>query len=106
MDRVNEILIDSVYITLNDTTATDLNFFQELDLQLEGGSEPKMLIGTTGDLPEIIGDSIGLNATTRDIKEYLVSDSVLIWPELILDNSVLSPTTVKVVMNLTVEIRE
>lgn len=106
MDRVNQILIDSIYVTTNDTTVVDLNFLQELDLLLEGGSESKLLIGTTGDLPTTIGDTTGLSSTTRDLKDYLTSDSLLIWPELIIDNSVLTPTTVKVVMDLTIEIGE
>ena len=104
MDQVTEVLIDSIYITTSDTTSTDLNFIQELDLLLEGGSAEKMLVGTTGGLPSTIGDTTGLLSTTRNIKEYLLEDSVLIWPELILDQSVLTPTTVAVIMDLTVRI--
>lgn len=106
MDQVNEILIDSIYVTTDDTTALDLNFLQELDLLLEGGSEAKMLIGTTGDLPENVGDTISLTSTTRDIHDFLTSDSLMIWPELIIDNSVLTPTTVKVILDMSVEIEE
>jgi hypothetical protein len=63
-----------------------------------------MLVGTTGEIPSSTGDTIGLLSTTRNIKEYLLEDSVLIWPELIIDQSVLTPTTVKVIMELTVEV--
>jgi hypothetical protein len=104
MDQVTEVLIDSIYITTSDTTSTDLNFIQELDMLLEGGSAEKMLVGTTGEIPSSTGDTIGLLSTTRNIKEYLLEDSVLIWPELIIDQSVLTPTTVKVIMELTVEV--
>ena len=104
MGQVNQILIDSIYFTANDTLGTNLEFLQKLDLLLEGETAVKMLVGTTGDLPSTIGDTTGLLSTTRNIKEYLLEDSILIWPELILDQSVLTPTTVKVIMELTVEI--
>lgn len=105
-NQINEILVDSIYITTNDTVDTDLGFLQELDLLLEGGNAAKMLIGTTGDLPETLADTIGLTSTTRNLKEFLLEDSVLIWPELIIDQTVLSPTTVQVIMDLSVEIEE
>ncbi len=104
IDQVNEIMIDSIYVTKNDTFGVDLNFLQELDLLLEGGTAQKMLIANTGDLPALVDDTIGLSATTRDLKEYLMADSVLIWPELIIDQTVLSPTKLKVIIDMTLEL--
>ena len=102
LDQVKSVLIDSIYITNNDTfNTTGLNFLREIELELEGGNEPKLLIGASGELPEMLSDSIGLHATTRSLETFLSGDSVLIWPSVLTDQSILAATDLEVVMELT-----
>ena len=100
-DQVNSIVIDTLYITKTDTFGATLNFLRELEILLEGGTEAKMLIGTSGELPEVLPDSIGLNATTRSLHAFLSGDSVLLWPSVLTDQSVLAATDLEVVIDLT-----
>ena len=102
-DMIKSILIDSIYVTKSDTLGTSLDFLRELNIQLEGGTESKLLVGTSGELPATLNDTIGLAATTRDIQDFLLGDSAMVWPEIITDQSVLTATNVRVIFDLTFE---
>lgn len=103
-ENIKDVELRSWVLTVNDSIS-NLDFLKSIDIELSGGSQDRMLVATSGELTGSVGETLELTVTTRDISPYLVGDSILLWPTVVLDQALIQPVEVNMDISLQLETR-
>lgn len=89
-DKVEEIYLETLILTVNSPANGNLNFLKSLHLYLSAGSLPEIEVAWIDDHTDDGARSILLNTTDVNLRDYIVEDSFQIRSETKTDQVILS----------------
>lgn len=92
-DKVEEIFIEQLVLSVKSPSGGDLNFLKSLHLYLSAGSLPEIEVAWIDNHTDDESTAILLNTTDANLKDYIIEDSFNIRSETTTDQIILNDYT-------------